>query len=353
MTPHWDMASLAAGLLLGGGAGLAIGALLAGRRRAADRALSLAQEQACLQAAIEPVLREFGELERLVGTARAEDAAGKAALRTQLTDDLRRVSDLVLRVDADARSIQSSLRGNVNLRGQWGEAVLEQILRNTGLVPGIHYERQPSLRAAPGEGGDLRRPDFVVRLPDGSAVVIDSKGLFPDCARAASAETAEARQEALRAHLQAFRNTLRDLASRHYERCVEGSIDFVLMFLPVEAALRCALDEDPALLTQAMERHVMPVGPSGLVMMLTLIHRIWRRDEERRNAARILDAARQLAERAMAFERDLDSVGAALAKAQSAFDAAVRRLQSTDPKTQSVARSLQTLRRLQGDSTGE
>lgn len=339
------IALFAAGLVLGALLGALVALLLSHRRRA----MALREERDCLQAALDPLRQEFVAFERMLGETRVSDAARGEELRRQLSDDLRRVGDLVLSVGTDARGLRAALQGNVNLRGQWGEAVLEQLLRNTGLLPGVHYERQVSLPTAPGAPDAGKRPDVVVRLPDGPVVAIDSKTLFPDYARAVEAETPDERRRALKAHAQAFRATVRDLASRHYERRLGNSVEFVLMFVPVEGAYQAAVSEDPAALTDAMERNVLPVGPSGLVLMLTLIRRIWRRDEERRNATRILEAARSLAERSLALGRDLEGVGAALAKARAAYDDAFRRLYSDDPRAASIANSLRALRRLQGD----
>lgn len=338
------VALVAAGFLLGALFGALVAVLLQGRRRA----LAIAEEQACLQAALDPVRKEFADFERILGETRAADAAESAALRQRLSDDLRRVGDLVLRVGADAKGLQSALQGNVNLRGQWGETVLEQILRNSGLLPGIHYNRQVTLQG--GAKDDTKRPDTVAWLPDGTAVVIDSKTLFPDYARAIDAQTPEERSAALKAHVQAFRNTVRSLAARHYEQRVEHSLDFVLMFLPVEGAYQAAVSEDPSVLTEAMAKNVLPVGPSALILMLTLIRRIWKRDEEQRNTERILEAARILAERTLSFNNDLDAMGAALAKAQAVYENALRRIRSTEPRAASVANSLRTLQRLQGEN---
>ena len=307
---------LALGALLGG----LLGALAAGRRNAA---LALAGRRG-LQETIEPVRGDLARLQALLAESRAAGVASGETLRRQVSEELRRVADLVQRVGADAQGLKAALQGNVNARGQWGEAVLEQLLRNGGLLRGIHYDVQPVVR---GTGpGDVRRPDLVVHLPDGASVVVDSKAVFPDYARYVSSETPEAQRAALRALVQAMRSTVRDLASRHYERRVEGSIEFVLMFLPLEGVLQAAFAADPALLTDAMAHNVVPVGPSALIAMVTLLQRLWRRSEQERNTARILDAARALAERVAAFGADLETLGTELDRAGRAYDEALRRL---------------------------
>lgn len=327
------LVGLAVGLALGGLLGTLLGVSLGARRRASDAAA----ERRHLEDSVEPVRRDLAQLHVLLAESRTVEAAAGESLRRQVADDLRRVGELVQKIGSDTRGLQVALLGNVNLRGQWGEAVLEQMLKNSGLVRGVHYETQVTLHDAAGRPD--QRPDLVVRLPDGSAVVIDGKAVFPDYARFASATTPEARRTALRAHLHALRTTMRDLASRHYERRVEGSIEFVLLFLPLEGAYQAAITEDASLLTDAMAHNVLPVGPSSLIAMLTLIQRIWRRSEQERNTERILAAARDLAERTIAFGGELETLGEELERASRAYADALRRLRGP----RGVAASLATL----------
>lgn len=335
--------------------GLALGALLGALTAllfaAKRRALALHEEQACLQAALDPIRSEFASLSTLLSETRAADAAHAAALQQQLAESLHRVDDLVLRVNHDTHTLKTALQGNIHLRGQWGEAILEQLLRQSGLLPGIHYSTQVSLKPTRNAAlNDSRRPDAIVHLPNGTQIIIDSKNLFPEYTRALEASSPEERKTALQEHVKSFRSTLSNLASKHYEQRIEGSLDFVLMFLPLESAYYAAVSSDPALLTEALKHNILPVGPSALILMLSLIQRIWQREEQSRNTLHILEAARILADRTVAFQSNLSAIGDSLQKAQDAYNKTLRLATSTDPQSKSIALSLKTLQSLQGKS---
>ncbi len=294
-----------------------------------------------------PIREDFEKSQRLVRETREGNRADGAALRELVTNEMHHMQELATQVGGDARGLKAALLGNVNARGQWGEAVLEGILQNSGLVKGIHYETQVTLVEDDNKG----RPDVLVRQPDGSVVVIDSKALFPNYHQYVEAETSQARKRALTEHLQSVRDTISNLSKRHYESRVAGSIDFVVMFFPLEGAYQLVLSSEPKILTEALEKRVLPVGPATLVVMLTIIERMWRRQEQDRNAEKILQAAQELADRIMIFGADLDSVGKGLDDARKAYDNAVRHLSSSDGRSHSVAASVATLESLHVKST--
>ncbi len=289
-----------------------------------------------------PIREDFAKFQRLVRETREGNRADGAALRELVTNEMHHMQELAAQVGGDARGLKAALLGNVNARGQWGEAILEGILQKSGLLKGVHYETQVTLDDDDGKG----RPDMLVRQPDGSVVVIDSKALFPNYYQYVEAETPEARKQALAEHLQSVRGTIANLAKRHYENRVAGSIDFVVMFFPLEGAYQLALSSDPQILTDALEKHVLPVGPATLVVMLTIIERMWRRQEQDENAEKILHAAQELVERVMTFGTDLDTVGKGLDTARTAYENAVHHLSSTDGRSHSVAASVAALEAL-------
>ncbi len=290
-----------------------------------------------------PIREDFEKFQRLVRETREGSREDGAALRELVAREMRHMQELAAQVGGDARGLKAALVGNVNVRGQWGEALLEGILRDSGLVKDIHYATQVSLADDDGHG----RPDVVVRQPDGSVVVIDSKALFPNYHEYVEAETPEARKKALAEHLQSVRATIANLSRRHYEKRVAGSIDFVVMFFPLEGAYQLVLSSEPKILTEALERNVLPVGPATLIVMLTIIGRMWRSREQDENAEKILRVAKELADRVVAFGADLDAVGKGLESARAAYGSAVRRLSSPDGRTRSVVAARSALEALQ------
>ncbi len=301
-----------------------------------------AQNRQSIGQLLAPIRENFENFQRLLRETREGDRADGVALRELVSREMRHMQELAAQVGGDARGLKAALLGNVNARGQWGEAILEGILKDSGLVKDIHYATQVVLADDDGRG----RPDMVIRQPDGSVVVIDSKALFPNYHQYVEAETPEARKQALAEHLQSVRSTVANLSRRHYESRVAGSIDFVVMFFPLEGAYQLVLSSEPKILTEALEKHVLPVGPATLVVMLTIIERMWRRQEQDRNAEKILHSAQELADRVMAFGADLDAVGKGLDDARSAYAAAVRHLSSSDGRSRSVAASVAALEAL-------
>lgn len=295
-----------------------------------------------INALIEPVKTEFENLQRLVNNTRMEDNRDIMSLQELVAREMKHMQELAGKVGEDARGLKAALLGNVNARGQWGEALLEGLLRDSGLLKDIHYTTQVSITDDDGKG----RPDMVIHQPDGTNVVIDSKALFPNYYQYIEAESPEDRKRALAEHLQSVRDTINNLSKRHYETRVEGSIDFVIMFFPLEGAYQLLLSGEPAIITSAMAKHVLPVGPSTLIVMLTIIERMWRRNEQDRNAQEILKAAQELADRVIAFGTDLDAVGKGLEIARTAYDSAVSRLSSQDGRSRSVKSSLVSLENL-------
>lgn len=288
---------------------------------------------------MEPLRVEFERFQRTVREARDADKAEGSELRSLVSAELRRMQELADRVGSDARGLKAALTGSVNARGQWGEAILEQILATSGLLKDIHYSTQFVIADDDGKG----RPDMVIHQPDGTNVVIDSKALFPNYCQYFEAETPEAKKRALAEHLQSVRDTVTALSKRSYEKRIEGSIEFVIMFFPLEGAYQLAISQEPKLLTDALAKHVLLVGPATLIVMLTLIERMWRRNDQDRNARAILAAAQDLADRVMAFGSDLDAIGKGLAAAHGAYNDAVKHLSSSDGRSRSVKTALSTL----------
>ena len=295
-----------------------------------------------LKLLLDPLRLDFERLRRLVQEARADGKTDLGSLRQQVGADLKLIREIAGRVDLDARGLTAALRGNINVRGQWGEAVLEQLLNHSGLVKDVHYATQ--VAQADDEG--RFRPDVVVHTPSGSEVVIDSKVNLAAYLDYVQAESPEQGEKALAALRDQVKGEMTALAARHYQDRVAKSIDFVLLFMPVEGAYQAIVASAPSLLSDAMERKVVIAGPTMTIAILSLVTRLWIHDEQDRNTRRILDCARSLAERVIAFATDLENVGNHLEKASASYGAALRRLR--DPGRGSVVTSFRQLEELQG-----
>lgn len=267
--------------------------------------------------------------------------AAQASLREQI-EGLHRRSEEIGR---DAVALTRALRGDKQRQGAWGEMILAQVLEAAGLEPGRHYRTQTS-----GTNGDGRRlrPDVVVDMPGGRSLVIDAKCSLNAYADACATEDAGERDAALRRHVAAIRAHVAELSERGYQSLHPDSVDYVLMFLPVEGAFAEALRTDPALMTQALERRVGLVTPSTLMLALRTVEHLWAVERRERNGAEIARRAGALYDKLALVVAALDEAGVALDAAHRAHGAAVARL-SRGPGN--VVRQAEMLRELGARTT--
>ena len=226
----------------------------------------------------------------------------------------------------------------VEVRGDWGELMLESVLRSAGLEEGMHYERQRRTRD---DDDRILQPDVVIRLPDERRIVVDSKVNLVAWQEAMNAGTLEAQQEALRRHAVALRQHVKDLVDRNYPRALgDSALDVTLLFVPIEGALSAALGTDHELQTFAFERNVVFSSPNTLMAMLRVVDRLWTRDQLQRQALDISRSGGLLLDALTAFLDDFGKVDERLHQARQAYDAAKRRLHESP---QSVAARAQRL----------
>ena len=257
--------------------------------------------------------------------------------RIALKEQIVQLQKLNQQVSSEANALASALKGQSKTRGNWGELVVERILELSGLVEGREYEKQLSAQS---EDGGRRVPDFVVHLPGGRDIVIDSKLALNAYLRATAAATEEARAAALAEHVAALRNHARDLAAKDYTRLYGiNSLDFVLMCVPNEAAYVEALTAAPELLEEAFAKRIVLVSPSNLWPTLRAVESMWRLERQNENAAEIARRGGALLEKFYGFVADLMEVDKHLKNAAEAHAGAMNKL--TTGKGNLVARAEQ------------
>lgn len=243
----------------------------------------------------------------------------RAALREQI-EGLHRRSEEIGR---DAVALTRALKGDKQRQGAWGEMILEQVLEASGLERGTHYQTQESWRA---EDGRTWRPDVVVRMPRRKVLVIDSKVSLNDYERAVNAETAEERADALRRHVAAIRAHVTALSAKGYHQIDDASVDYVLMFIPIEGAFSEALRVDPALAAFALDRRIGLATPTTLMLTLRTVDHIWTVERRETNAIDIAVRAGHLYDKVAGFVGAMEDVGKALDGASRAHATAMDRL---------------------------
>ncbi len=244
--------------------------------------------------------------------------------RSSLIGEIRILKDLNQQISQDAINLTQALKGDNKTQGNWGEMVLESILEKSGLVKGREYETQVSLKD---DEGSRRAPDVIVRLPEGKDIIIDSKMVLVDYNRYCSAKTEEERQAALRAHTQAIKNHINGLSVKAYEN-LEGirSLDFVLLFIPIEAAFMLAIENDSEIFRNAFDKGIIVVSPTTLLATLRTVQSIWRYEKQNKNAERIAGEAGKLFDQFVLVLESLSEIGKHIEKAQLSYDETVKRL---------------------------
>lgn len=264
--------------------------------------------------------------EQIEGFRKRIEEAGRSdeQRHKDLIGELKALHQLNRNMTEEAANLTRALKGESKTRGDWGEVVLERVLEQSGLTAGREYELQVHLTGA---GGGRVQPDAIIRLPGERDVVVDAKLSLNAWERHVSAETDEARTAAMREHVQSLRTHLKGLSDKRYDEA-EGvrSLDFVLMFVPVEPAFMAALQSDDGLVGEAFDRRVMLVSPTTLSMVLRIIHQLWRSEAQSRNVQEIVTRAGTLYDKFTAVVEDFDNVGTRLGQARETWEKARARL---------------------------
>lgn len=244
--------------------------------------------------------------------------------RTTLQSELAHLKEMNLRISQEAINLTRALKGDKKLQGNWGELVLEKILEQSGLRKGHEFELQKGLRD---NENRLFKPDVVIHLPDERDIIIDSKVSLVAWEKYCSSDDHKQQQEALGELATAIRNHITSLSSKNYEDLVgTRSLDFVLMFMPVDALFLAAFDHDQTLFNEAMNKKVVIVTPTTLMATLRTIQNIWRHEQQNRNSLEIARKAGSLYDKFRGFVEDLDKIGKQLQGCNSAYDSAMAKL---------------------------
>ncbi|RAR35833.1 DNA recombination protein RmuC [Pseudomonas sp. MDMC224] len=247
----------------------------------------------------------------------------EARERFSLSKELERLQQLNQRLGDEATNLTRALKGQ-KTQGNWGELVLERVLEHAGLEKGREYHTQVSLKGA---GGERFQPDVLICLPGDRQVIVDAKVSLSAYQQYVAAADEPIRQQALKQHLISLRSHLKGLSGKDYQR-LEGlhSLDFVLLFVPIEAAFAAALQAEPDLFREAFEQQVVIVSPTTLLATLRVIDSLWRQERQGQNAREIAERAGQLYDKFVAFVADLDEMGSRLQQLDKAYASARNKL---------------------------
>ena len=244
--------------------------------------------------------------------------------RFSLEKEIKNLADLNQQISKEATNLTNALKGQSKTRGNWGEIILESILEKSGLAKDREYYIQPSFT---NEQGKRIQPDVVVTYPGDRNVVIDSKVSLNAYERYASSDNKEEQEAALKEHLLSIRNHISDLGSKNYQDLYQlKSLDFVMMFLPIEPAYLIAMQYDTNLWNYAYERRILMISPTNLIAALKMIATLWRVEYQNKNAQEIAEQSGALYDKFAGFLEDLKDVGNKLNATRKSYDDSVNKL---------------------------
>jgi len=246
--------------------------------------------------------------------------------RFSLAREIKNLQELNSKISEDAVNLTNALKGDNKTQGNWGEFVLESVLEKSGLVKGREYEVQVSLKA---EDGSKSLPDVVVHLPESRDIIIDSKVSLKAWDEFCSSDDEAARTELLKAHIQSIRGHVKSLSGKDYQKLSGlNSLDYVFLFMPIEAAYSTAIQHDQELSHYAFERNIIFVGPTTLLTTLKTVQNLWRLAQQNQNANEIAERAGALYDKFVSFVEDLDEIGLKIDASKKSFDKAHNKLLS-------------------------
>lgn len=280
------------------------------------------QNKEQLEVVLNPLREKLRDFENKVEKVYGEESKERITLRVEIS----KLFEMNSKLSADANNLATALKGSNKHQGNWGEMILEKILERSGLQQGIEFEKQTmDVNAA----GEKIMPDVVIHLPEDKHIIIDSKVSLIAYTGLVAAEQDEERKQFLKAHSDSIRSHIKLLGEKNYSSAQKlNTPEFVLLFMPIEAAFSAAMQHDNELYNYAWDRHVVLVSPTTLLAMLRTIATIWKQEKRTRNAEAIAKEAGDLYDKFVGFTEDLIELGKKLDDAKSAYSSSMNKLTS-------------------------
>ncbi len=278
------------------------------------------QQSEKLGTILKPLQERIVEFQTQVRDAYEKEGRERFALK----DQIEKLVTQNTRLTQEADNLTKALKGDSQSQGAWGEMILEKLLDSSGLIKGQEYSMQESTTLS---DGSRLRPDAVIMLPDNKHLIIDAKVSLLHYERYASSNDPDERDKFLKQHVDSMRTHAKGLSEKNYTKLYGmDSVDFVLMFVPIEPAFLSALRDRPEIFQEAYDRQVVMVTHSTLMATLRTIHGIWKNERIARNHMKIAERAGALYDKFQGFTEDLGRIGKSVNDAQKSYEAAVGKL---------------------------
>ena len=278
------------------------------------------QNQESLGSLLDPLKLQIGEFKAKVEEVYVQEGKDRVELKKQV----EMLAELNRTIGDEARNLTSALKGSNKIQGNYGELVLEKVLEASGLRKGHEYHVQVSHT---NDEGRRLQPDVVIELPGDRRLVVDSKISLDAYQEAVNAADDTSREAHLKAHISSLQAHVRGLSDKNYQQLYGlKSLDFVIMFVPLEPAFMMAVTHQRDLFGDAWNRNVLLVSPSTLLFVVRTVAHLWRQEAQTRNAQEIAEQGASLYDKLVGFVEDLDDLGNRLKQAQKSYNDAYKKL---------------------------
>jgi DNA recombination protein RmuC len=278
------------------------------------------QNQESLGSLLDPLKLQIGEFKAKVEEVYVQEGKDRVELKKQV----EMLAELNRTIGDEARNLTSALKGSNKIQGNYGELVLEKVLEASGLRKGHEYHVQVSHT---NDEGRRLQPDVVIELPGDRRLVVDSKISLDAYQEAVNAADDASREAHLKAHIASLQAHVRGLSDKNYQQLYGlKSLDFVIMFVPLEPAFMMAVTHQRDLFGDAWNRNVLLVSPSTLLFVVRTVAHLWRQEAQTRNAQEIAEQGASLYDKLVGFVEDLDDLGNRLKQAQKSYNDAYKKL---------------------------
>ncbi len=273
---------------------------------------------------LDQILKPLGEKIKDFEKRVEETYVKESQQRFSLKEEVRRLAELNQQVSRETQNLTNALKGQAKTQGTWGELILENILEKSGLVKDREYFVQKSFT---NPDGKRLQPDVIVTYPGNKSVVIDSKVSLTAYERFSSSESKPEQEKALKEHILSVRNHINELSSKNYQDIYDlNSLDFVMMFMPVEPSYMLAVQNDSGLWNYAYEKRIILISPTHLIAALKMVSSLWRQEYQSRNVLEIARQSGELYDKFTGLINDLLDVGHRLKATQKSYEASMNKL---------------------------
>lgn len=248
----------------------------------------------------------------------------ESKMRFSLDERIKELMAQTSKISTEANNLVHALKSNHKKQGDWGEVILESILEKSGLIKNREYRVQQHLVT---EEGKYVRPDIIVDLPESRSIVIDSKVSLNAYNAYCNSDRSEDQQVYLKNHLKAIRNHIEELSSKNYHELV-NSLDFTMLFIPIEPAYLLAIHHDPELWNDAYQKRILLISPTNLIACLKLIVDLWNREKQDKSAQKIVKQAEKVYDKIFLFVKSFEQIGKQLEQASATYRRAENQLKS-------------------------